>query len=192
MVHDWLSLSWKLLMVRGVLAILFGIVAVAWPVNTAIALAIVWGFWALVDGIGSFAQAFDGDSPGSARLLHVLMGVIALIAAFFALFSPGVAAVTLTWILGIWLIVRGLFEVAGAFASTPAGPRWLLLLGAAVDFVLGALFVANPGAGVVGIAVVLGLTAMVWGVVFLVTGFIVRKEASTASPHPPTAGAAPA
>jgi uncharacterized membrane protein HdeD (DUF308 family) len=64
----------------------------------------------------------------------------------------------------------------GAFSTSTVVPRGLLLLSALVDFVLGVLFVANPGKAAVGIAVVLGITALLWGLVFLVTGFMVRKN----------------
>lgn len=189
MTHDWLNLSWKMLMVRGGLAVVFGILAMAWPIETAIALALLFGVWALVDGIGSFAQAFEKGTPTSARILLLVMGVVALIVAFFAIFSPAVAAVTLTWILGIWLIVRGAFEVFAAFSATRDAPRWLLLVTAGVDVVLGVLFVANPGSSVVAIAWVLGLVAIVWGVAFLATGFIVRRDEHGAAAAPPVAGA---
>jgi uncharacterized membrane protein HdeD (DUF308 family) len=189
MTHDWLNLSWKMLMVRGGLAIIFGILAMAWPIETAIALAILFGVWALVDGIGSFAQAFEKGTPTSARILLLVMGVVALIVAFFAIFSPAVAAVTLTWILGIWLIVRGAFEVFAAFSATRDAPRWLLLVTAAVDVILGVLFVANPGSSVVAIAWVLGLVAIVWGIAFVATGFIVRHGEHGAEAAPPVAGA---
>jgi uncharacterized membrane protein HdeD (DUF308 family) len=189
MTHDWLNLSWKMLMVRGSLAIVFGLVAIAWPLETAIALAIVFGFWALVDGVGSFAQAFEKGTPTSARILLIVMGAAALIAAFFAIFSPAVAAVTLTWILGIWLIVRGAFEVFAAFSATRDAPRWLLLVTAGVDVILGILFVANPGSSALAIAWVLGLVAIVWGVAFLATGFIVRRGEHGAEAAPPVAGA---
>ncbi|MFE2089155.1 HdeD family acid-resistance protein [Streptomyces sp. NPDC059460] len=160
---------------------LFGIAAMAWPIDTAIALALalLWGFWALLDSAGAFAQAVDRDTPSPARVLLIVMGLIALVAAFFAIFSPGVAAVTLTWILGIWLIVRGVFELLGAFNASNATPRGLLLASAAVDVLLGILFAANPGRGAVSIAFVLGLVAFVWGVIFLVTGFVVRKQVNT-------------
>ncbi|MGW4822792.1 DUF308 domain-containing protein [Streptomyces sp. NPDC004227] len=118
---------------------LFGIAAMAWPIDTAIALALLWGFWALLDSAGAFAQAVDRDTPSPARVLLIVMGLIALVAAFFAIFSPGVAAVTLTWILGIWLIVRGVFELLGAFNASNATPRGLLLASAAVDVLLGIL-----------------------------------------------------
>ncbi len=177
MTQDWLNLSWKMLMVRGGLAVVFGILAMAWPLETAIALAILFGVWALVDGVGSFAQAFETGTPTSARILLIVMGVAALIAAFFAIFSPAVAAVTLTWILGIWLIVRGGFEVFAAFGATHDTPRWLLLVTAGVDVILGILFVANPGSSVVAIAWVLGLVAIVWGIAFMATGFVYSGRA---------------
>jgi uncharacterized membrane protein HdeD (DUF308 family) len=189
MTHDWLNLSWKMLMVRGALAIVFGILAMVWPIETAIALVFLFGLWALVDGAGSFAQAFERGTPTSARILLVVMGVAALIAAFFAIFSPAVAAVTLTWILGIWLIVRGVFEAVAAFAATRDTPRWLLLVTAAVDVILGVLFVANPGRSALAIAWVLGLTAVAWGVAFVATGFVVRRGEHGAAAAPPVAGA---
>jgi uncharacterized membrane protein HdeD (DUF308 family) len=165
---DWLNTGWKMLVVRGAIAII-------WPLSTAIALALLWGFWALMDGVGSIVQAFQPESRGS-RIWLVLIGVIALIAAFFAIFSPAVTAVTLTWILGIWLIVRGVFEAVGAFSSNMTTPRWLLLLSAALSILLGILFVANPGAGAVGIAVWLGITALVWGAAFVAIGLAIRRE----------------
>src|SRR3954469_8908109 len=176
MLQDWLSLSWKALVVRGLIGIAFGIAAVIWPLNTAIRLAILWGVWALLDSIGLFGQAFDSGVGGSTRIVLVLMGLIALVAAFFAIFSPSVAAATLTWILGIWLIIRGVMELVGALTATASTPRWLLLASAALDLLLGILFAANPGKGAVTIAFVLGLVALAWGVVFLCTGLFVRSQ----------------
>jgi uncharacterized membrane protein HdeD (DUF308 family) len=184
MERDWLTLGWKMLLVRGAIGIVFGILAIVWPIHTAIALALLWGFWALTDGIGSIVQAFQPESRGS-RLWLVALGVIALIAAFFAITSPGMAAATLTWILGIWLIVRGIFELAGAFSSQQVVPRWLLVLNGLLSILIGVLFAANPGAGAVSLAVVLGVTALVWGVVLIGVGFSVRRELSgPAHPSP--------
>ncbi|MGC4943255.1 HdeD family acid-resistance protein [Kribbella sp. DT2] len=191
-VGDWLSVGWKMLVVRGAVGIVFGILAIAWPLSTAIALALLWGFWALMDGLGSLVQAFQPESSGS-RLWLVVMGVIALLAAFFAIFSPATTAVTLTWILGIWLIVRGVFEAIGAFGSTSSTPRWLLLLSAALSVLIGILFAANPGAGAVTIATWLGIAALAWGGVFVLGGLAVRRELTGHSTTPlmPPGPAAP-
>jgi uncharacterized membrane protein HdeD (DUF308 family) len=182
MERDWLNVGWKMLLVRGVIAVLFGIVAIAWPISTAIALALLWGFWALFDGIGSLVQAFQPESRGG-RVWLVIMGLVALVAAFFAIFSPAVTAVALTWILGIWLIVRGVFEAIGAFSSSSQLPRWLLLVGAALSLILGLLFVFNPGRAVVAIAVWLGVAAIIWGGVFVAMAIAIRHDL-TSLEHP--------
>ncbi len=120
MERDWAVLGWKMLVTRGVLAIVFGIIAMFWPVGTALTLALLWGIWALIDGVGSLWQAFRPESKGQGRAWLVIMGVIAIIAGFIAIFHPGVAVAALTWILGIWLIVRGVIELVGAFTATIA------------------------------------------------------------------------
>jgi uncharacterized membrane protein HdeD (DUF308 family) len=179
--------SWKMTVVRGAVAVVFGIVAIAWPIETGLALMLLWGFWALLEGISLLVQAVRPSEQGS-RWGRALLGVIALIVAFFAIFSPGVTAQALTWIFGIWLIVRGVFEAFTAFSSYRLTPRWLLLLGAALSILLGVFFVANPGRAAVGIAVWLGLIALCWGVVFVVAGFLNRREhrwpAAPANPAP--------
>ena len=182
--------SWKMLVVRGAIGIVFGILAIAWPLETAIALMVLWGFWALLEGISLLVQAFQSKTQGS-RLGRAVLGVVALIVAFFAIFSPSVTAETLTWLVGLWLIVRGVFEIFTAFSSYRLTPRWLLLVGAALSILLGGFFVANPGRGAVGIAVWLGLIALCWGVVFVVMGFMLRREHPWPAPADP-ANPAPA
>lgn len=175
MQQSWLVAAWQVLVVRGVVAVLFGIVAMVWPEPTLVVLVVVWGIWALVDGVSSLAQAFR-PGPGMARLALGLMGVIALAAALFAIFRPLSAGTILAWFLGVWLIVRGVMFVFLAFARTPPAPRLLLLLGAALDLVLGVLLVTHPDKSALAIAWLLGLLALLWGLVFIAVGLLVRKN----------------
>jgi uncharacterized membrane protein HdeD (DUF308 family) len=174
---DMLVVAWKSLVLRGALAIVFGIFAVAWPISTVVTLAVLWGIWALIDGIGLFVAAADREGPAGGRLLTVLMGVIALLAAFYGIFSPAVTAVTLTWILGIWLMVRGVFGLLAALMSTTPLPRGAVALSGILDIVIGILFAANPGRSAIGLAVLLGILAIAWGVVLVGAGFAVRRGA---------------
>jgi uncharacterized membrane protein HdeD (DUF308 family) len=183
MVKDWMSLSWKMLMVRGAIGIVIGILALVWPIETALAFAFLWGIWALADGISSLVQAFTPEGRDGRVWLGV-MGVVALIAGIVAITSPGLAATALTWFLGIWLIVRAGFEAFAAFSSTHEQPRWLLLVGAALSLLLGVLFVANPGAGAVGIAVWFGIVALLWGIAFVAMGFAVRHDLPASGQQP--------
>jgi uncharacterized membrane protein HdeD (DUF308 family) len=173
--REWLEFTWKFEVARGIIGILFGIVAMIWPVETVIALAILWGIWALIDGIGSIALAFLPDARQGRGWL-IFMGVIAIVAAFFAILSPEVAAATLMWILGIWLIVRGLFELVGAFGVGGGLPMWLMLAGAAISILIGVLFVWRPGGSAVALAVWLGICAVVWGVISVGAGLQTRRE----------------
>lgn len=182
--RELFTTSWKMMVVRGAVAIVFGILAIAWPIETGLALMLLWGFWALLEGISLLVQAFQSSTQGS-RLGRGVLGVIAVIVAFFAIFSPGVTAQTLTWIFGIWLIVRGLSEIFTAFSSYRLTPRWLLLVGAALSILLGVFFVANPGRAAVGIAVWLGLMALCWGLVFVVSGFMLRRQHAWPAPASP-------
>jgi uncharacterized membrane protein HdeD (DUF308 family) len=101
--------------------------------------------------------------------------------------SPGLTATTLTWILGIWLIMRGVFESVAAFTDRRVVPRWMLVLTGTLSILLGVLFGLNPGAGAVSIAVALGATALLWGVTFIGTGLSVRRtlRAGEAQEHCP-------
>jgi uncharacterized membrane protein HdeD (DUF308 family) len=172
-----LGVGWKVLTARGVIGVVFGIVAIAWPVSTALALTMLWGFWALAEGLGTSVEAARSElfSPAG-RLSLTLLGLLGIIAAFFAIFSPHVTAKTVTWILGIWLIVRGVLEVLAIFGSRMQTSRWMLLPGAALSVLLGIFFVVNPGRAAVGIAVLLGTIALAWGLVYLAAGQIARRE----------------
>ena len=180
MPNDLLTATWKMLLVRGAIAIVFGIVLIAWPDATIVVLVVLWGIWALIDGIGLATQIFSPGAGTGQKVLFGVLALVAIVAGLLAIARPGMAATAVTWLLGIWLIVRGVFELVGAFTSSSTVPRWLLVLGGLLDLVLGGLFVANPGNSAVAIAVLLGIVALAWGVVFVVLALLVRKRASEA------------
>ena len=197
MPKDLLTAAWKLLLLRGVIGIVLGIILVAWPQATIVVLMVLVGIWALIDGIGLAAQVFDKGAGTGQRVLFGVMALVALVVAMVAIFNPDKAASVITWLVGIWLLVRGVFELVGAFSSTVATPRWLLVLGALLDLVLGWLFVTHPGQSAKGIAVLIGILAIAWGVVFVVLALAARSatkdlpdDVSSLPPViPPTASA---
>lgn len=186
---DWLALSWKVLVVRGVIGVAFGVMAMVWPDLTVLVLVVLLGIWALVEAVTQGAAAFSSGADASMRILYGLSALAALIAGLFAILRPGMAAVTITWVIGIWLIVRAAFGVAAAFSRTRETSRGMLLVGAAIDVVLGLLLVANPGRAALDIAWLLGLIAVIWGVVFIVAGILARKALSVEGQPPATANA---
>jgi uncharacterized membrane protein HdeD (DUF308 family) len=148
--------------------------------DTAVVLALLWGLWALVDGLVSLVEASRPARP-AARLMLALMGLVALAAGLLAVSSPGLTAVTLTWILGIWLLCRGVLDATVAILDRGAESRIGLFLSGAVDVLLGLLFCLNPGRSVLTLAVTLGLAATVWGGVLLIAGFATRHREAAGS-----------
>ncbi len=179
----WLEMSWKVLVVRGALGIVFGLVAMIWPVETLLTLVILWGIWALVDGISSIAAAF-GVEGGLPKTVLILSGVIAILVAVFAIFRPGVAGTALTWILGIWLIVRGVIDAVAALTGRLPGSKALSLVAAAISILAGIIFVANPGGAAVAVAFWLGLLALLWGAAFVALGLWSRSKAHEVQTRP--------
>jgi uncharacterized membrane protein HdeD (DUF308 family) len=185
MEKNWLDDNWVMLLVRGVIAVLFGLMAIVWPGITAVALAVLWGFWALVDGVVNLVAAFQ--KGGTGKGWKIVFGVISIVAGLIAVIHPFDVALTLTWILGIWFIVTAVFQGVGAFSSTRTRPRWMLVVSAVLSLVIGILFVAKPGVGVLSIVLWVGVVAIIWGVILIIAAFAARRlgrEVDTAATRP--------
>ncbi len=181
--NNLLNLTWKVAVARGVLGIVFGLLLVISPLS-AVVFLIMWGVWLLFDAIGWFTTAFAKGQPASNRAMSILLGVLALLVAFFAIFRPGITAATLVLFVGIWLIVRGVGGALVGITQAKGGSRWLILLGAALDILLGVLFFLNPLGSAVVIVLFIGITLIVWGIVFVALGLMLRKRAKRVADLP--------
>lgn len=175
---EWLELPWRLLVARGVVGIVFGVMTMAWPSLTITVLVVLWGVWALLDAAGAFAAAVR--APGTATKLAIgLVGLVALAAGVVAVLRPFGTASVLTWFLGVWLIVRGVIELVAAARGRVPGSRVLAVVTGALSLLAGILLAANPGRGAVALAFWLGLVALLWGLVFLAAGLVARRLVRT-------------
>jgi uncharacterized membrane protein HdeD (DUF308 family) len=177
--QDFMTLRWTVLLTRGLIGVGFGILAMAWPEETVTVLVVLWGCWALVDGIATLlaVRAVPGTAP---KVVAIVAGAVALLIAFFAIARPGIAAATITWFIGVWLVVRGVLEIVQAFSTDVPSGRWALVAGGVLDGLIGVLFMLNPGSAILGIAWFLGLLALLWGCVAVGMAFFVRKAAPPA------------
>lgn len=172
------------LIVTGVIALIFGLVASFWPVGTALSLVVMWGAYALVDGVTALILAFSRPGAGAKARL-VFTGILGILAGLFGIFQPVASGVALAWVLGIWLMARGISEFIGAFAETISSPRWLLLLGGVAWFIAGILFALNPGAAALTIAFWLGAFAIAWGLLSIGAGIALRSHAKKSGAQAP-------
>lgn len=161
------------LIVSGVLALVFGLILVVWPLPSAITLMILLGAYALVDGIFALVSSFNAPR-GALRGYLIFSGVIGVIAGIIALVNPLIGAAAFVWVLGVWLLIRGVTEIVSAVQRRNGGPRWLLVLGGLLWIVAGGIFVFNPAGGILAFTLLIGILAIAWGLLSLVAGIVLR------------------
>jgi uncharacterized membrane protein HdeD (DUF308 family) len=152
---------------RGILALVVGIVAVAWPGITVGAFVILFAVYAFVAAGTDVVRGVRSDGAGAAGAF--LLAVVDVAAGVAALAWPGITALALVWLVAIWAFLGGFAEVGMAFmAGKSGGQRLLLGLGGLVSIALGVVFAVRPDVGAVTIAQVYGLFSIVAGISALV------------------------
>lgn len=169
------SSIWKSMLVRGLIAVVLGVMVMVWPDTTVKIIVMLVGIWILIDGILLIANVFQAEA-GWEKGLSGIVGLAALIVAFYCIFRPGVAAATVIWFIGIWILIRAVFGFFSAFGSDLAGSRWLAFLGVLIDLVLGILFITHPNSSATGLAWLFGLLILVGGVVAIAGAFATRGQ----------------
>src|SRR5512140_471689 len=167
------SLSTSMI-VRGVLAIGVGIIALAWPQVTVLALVILFAVYAFIAAGLEAMRAFSSRAAGPV-FGHLLLGLVDLAAGVIALVWPGPTALVLVLIVASWAVVTGLFEIAAAFRrSETAGTRALFILGGLASIAFGVVLFARPGFGAVTLALLFGLFNLIYGGWALTQGIELR------------------
>ena len=168
------SLSTSLI-VRGVLALAVGIIALAWPQVTVLALVYLFAVYAFIAAGLEAMRAFSSAKAGPV-FGHLLLGLVDIAAGVIALAWPGPTALVLVLIVGIWAVIAGFVEIAAAFqAGEPAGTRALFILGGLVSVAFGVVLCARPGLGAITLALLFGLFNLIYGVSTLVQGIELRR-----------------
>jgi uncharacterized membrane protein HdeD (DUF308 family) len=177
---------WWVVLLRGVLAIAFGIGALLWPGITVLALVLVFGAYSLLDGILGLAMAIGGkEMTGSDRLAAGVMGLVGIGAGIIAFLWPDITAVALLWVIAFWAIATGVMEMflAVRFRKEITN-EWLWVLSGVLSIVLGLVLVFQPAAGALGVVTTIGAFSIAWGGILVALAFKVRRLAATATPRP--------
>jgi uncharacterized membrane protein HdeD (DUF308 family) len=181
---DLLTRHWWLLVVRGVLGILFGILALVWPGATIAALVLLFGVYAIVDGVATLYAAITGregadrgrrPASGGHRVWLTIEGLLGIGAGLVAFFWPGITALVLLWVIAFWAILTGVMEVAAAIRlRREMDNEWLLGLAGVASVLFGILLLVLPGAGALALIWLIGVYALVFGVILIVLGLRLR------------------
>ncbi len=162
-----LAQHWWVVLLRGIAAILFGLIAFARPGITIAVLVLIWGAYALVDGI---FEVVAGVRAKYGSL--ILLGVLGIAAGVVTFFWPAITAVALLYIIAFWAIVAGILQIAAAVRlRREIEGEWLWILSGVCTVILGCLLIANPGAGALSAMWLIASFAIAWGILLVILAF---------------------
>src|SRR5215211_523041 len=177
---------WWALALRGAIAILFGLAALLWPDITLEALILLFGAYALVDGVFSIVGVFGGTRGGTPRWLLFIEGVAGILAGLIAFVLPQLTAILLLYLIAAWAIVTGISEIAMAIRlRKEIRGEWAMIVGGALSVLFGVLLaVVGPAVGLLSLIWLIGVYAVAFGIMLLIAGFRVRSEESGGTDRP--------
>lgn len=174
---DAITRKWWLLFVRGLCAILFGVLAVAWPGITLAALVLIFGVYAIVDGIVAISLGLAAGVDGFGQWWQMLLvGIVSLCVGIATFVWPGMTAVVLlAWIAAL-AILRGIAELAAAVRLRALiQNEWLLVLSAICSILFGVALIARPAAGALAVLWLIGTFAILFGGLLVAFSLKVRS-----------------
>jgi len=163
-----LAKNWWLVLLRGIVSVLFGIVAFIWPGLTLFTLVLFYGAFALVDGVIALASAFGKEKAAPTWWL-ILVGIAGIGAGVITFLWPGLTAIVLVIFIGAWALVHGIFEIIG-------DNEWWLILAGIVSVLFGLLVLIAPGPGALGLIWAIAAYAIVFGILLIGLSLRLRKH----------------
>lgn len=178
--------KWWTFVLRGILAILFGVVTVIMPGIALLSLILVFAFYAISDGVFGFVSAFrrePGQPPWWAMLLQA---VFSLIAGLLALFMPGITAMALLYLIAGWAIATGVMQIVAAIRlRKQITGEWAMILMGLLSIAFGVLAAIFPSAGALAVLLWIGAYMFVFGILLISLGIRLRKWAKRTDAHAP-------
>jgi uncharacterized membrane protein HdeD (DUF308 family) len=175
-VADLLTRNWWLLALRGLAAVLFGVLAFVWPGATLISLVWLFGAFALVNGILSFALAAKAPKGYPRFGSLILGGLLGILAGLLAFVMPAITALGLLILIAVWAMLTGILEIVAAIKlRKEINNEWLLILVGILSLVFGVLLLLQPGAGALVLIWWIGAYALVFGILLFVLAFRMRR-----------------
>ena len=170
-----LAENWWAFVVRGVVGIIFGVLTFVWPGLTVAALIILFGAYALVEGIVNVVSAIRGVGAKPGWLLAI-EGLVSIAAGVVTFAWPGLTALVLAYVIAGWAIVTGALEIAAAIRLRQRiKGEWALVVGGILSILFGLLMAAAPAAGALALVLWIGAYAVVFGALLVAVGLRLRR-----------------
>ena len=174
-----LTQNWWTFLIRGIIAVLFGLAAIIWPGLTIATLVIVFGAYVLIDGIFAIFDGFSARKENSHWWVEILIGIAGIIIGVWAMAFPGLTAVGLMYFIAAWWLITGVLQIVFAIrVRKEITNEWLLILSGALSAILGIVFMLFPGSGALSLIWVVGVYAIIFGIMLIIFSFRLKGMAA--------------
>jgi uncharacterized membrane protein HdeD (DUF308 family) len=169
---------WWLMGLRGLLAVAFGVIAIVWPHVTLLVLVLLFGAYVLVDGVVAVIVSLQERKNFRQWWVLLLGGLAGIVVGVLTFVWPAITALVLLYLIAAWAIVTGVLEIAAAVSGLlPVVAEWTLALAGIISILLGVLLAILPGVGLLSLVWVIGVYAIVYGVILIIRAFQFRTAA---------------
>ena len=173
---DMLTRNWWTLAIRGLAAVIFGVLTLAWPGLSLVVLIALFGAFALVNGGTAIVASYHAHERHLRWGSLLAVGILDLIAAGVTWFWPGLTALALLYVVVAWALVTGILTIGAALEFHAGIPHaWLLALSGVLSVALAVILAVKPGAGILSLVLVVGIWAIAGGITELIFAFHVRS-----------------
>jgi len=173
--------SWWMLVLRGTAALVFGVLALAWPGITLLVLVALFAAYALISGVAAVAGAIRARATDRRWWVVLLLGLVSVAAGVLAVFMPAITALALVLLMGANALVTGVLEIILAVRlRRQIRGEWLLGLAGLLSVVFGVLVLLFPGPGALALVWLIAVWAIAIGILLLAAGFSLRKRTRAA------------
>jgi len=172
-----LARNWWLVVLRGVLAILFGFTAFVWPDLTWVVLIMMFGIYTLVDGLVAVGTGLSRAKDSPRWWAFLVEGLVSIVAAVVALIWPQLTALIMVLVIAVWAVLTGILEIIAAVRLRhEINNEWLLALGGILSIALGVFLFLRPIAAGIAIIWTVASYAVIFGVLLIALGFRLRNQ----------------
>ena len=167
--------NWWAIVLRGVAAVLFGLAAIFLPGITLVVLIAIFGAYVLIDGVFALIGAWRAAQHNQQWWVLALEGVAGIVFGLLTFFWPGITALVLLYFIAAWAIITGALEIGQAIRlRREIDNEWMLVLAGLASLVFGVLIAVMPGAGALAIVWIIGVYALVFGILLIALGIRLR------------------
>src|SRR5256886_7027066 len=183
MLIETLKRHWWVPVIRGIAAIVFGVIAFVYPGLTIAVLVLLFGAWVLVDGVFRIVGAIGHRASDSDWGFNLIIGILGIIIGFLTFHAPGITALALVIYIAAWALMIGATEIAVAIKlRREIKGEWFLILMGLASIVFAILLLWNPLAGAAALIWIMAWYAVIFGVLAIIFGFRLRSLPTFAAP----------